>query len=246
MRLITVLILLTFVSCSTLDYNIPTYRMDTPEVTGDLAKFDIALGAGSGYDVNLATAYDFIINGVVATEYVTGPEPLGTFKANMGLSKKLDVGIQTFPDTTDLLKVKYQFIGGDRSQTGLKLSLQGELGFGYKEEGTLTTASHTYEGTLNARSYGLSLNIGNRVSKSVLFYFNTVWMEYDAEGEFKEGGVTVYNDTQSPSVLLLLPGVRFDFDSAYLQFETGFSALSNSYENSSDEVTYGAVLGYTF
>ncbi|WP_419172816.1 hypothetical protein [Halobacteriovorax sp.] len=240
-------ILLSLMSCAQLDYNIPTSRLDSPETAGGLGKFDVAIGAASGYDVDLAEAYDFVISGTTAQESVTGPEPLLTFKGNVGLMPRLDIGLQTYPDTSDLLKVKYQFVGGDRSTSGLKVSLQGEFGFGYHEDGTLNTDSKSYTTDLKAKSLGASLNIGYRVNSELLFYLNTVFMEYKVDGVLKDGATVEYDGEQSPEVILVLPGLRLDFDSAYVQIESGYSFLNSSYkENNSDDFTYGLSLGYTF
>ncbi|WP_412470410.1 MULTISPECIES: hypothetical protein [unclassified Halobacteriovorax] len=240
-------VLSTLVSCAQLDYNIPTSRMDGPETTGGLGQFDVAIGVASGYDVDLAEGYDFIISGTTTDESVSGPEPLLTFKGNVGLLPRLDIGLQTYPDTSDLLKVKYQFIGGDRKTVGLKMSVQGEFGFGYHEDGSLNTDSTVYTTDLKAKSLGASLNIGYRVNPSMLFYLNTVFMEYKVDGVLKDGATVSYDGQQSPEVILVLPGIRFDFDSAYVQVETGYSFLNSSYEDrNSDDFTYGLSLGYTF
>lgn len=245
--LISLSFIFTLVGCAQLDYNIPTSRLDSPEATGGLGNVDLALGVASGYDVNLAEAYDFVINGSYTDESVNAAEPLVTFKGNVGLSSRLDIGLQTYPDTSDLLKAKYQFIGGVGKSTGFKASLQAEIGFGYKEDGSLNTDSANYTTDLKASSLGASLNIGYRKNPHVLFYLNTVFMEYEVDGVLKNGSTVEYDGEQSPEVLMILPGVRFDFTNAYIQMETGVSYLNSSYDNTSTEdITYGFIFGYTF
>lgn len=246
MKKLSVLFLFTFISCTSLDYNIPTYRMDSPEVSGGFANMDAAITVGGGYDVNLATAYDFIISGTITEESINGPEPISSLKYNFGLMDKLDIGIQFFPDTTDLLKIKYQFIGGDRTKPGLKLSAQAELGIGYSENGTLTTSSTSYTTDLDVNSYGISLNIGHRYNPNVLVYLNTVFTEYSVKGVLKDGATVSYDGEESPEVLLILPGVRFDFTSTYIQLETGYSVLNTGYtRKDNNELSYGLSFGYT-
>lgn len=72
-------------------------------------------------------------------------------------------------------------------------------------------------------------------------------MEYKVDGVLKDGATVEYDGEQSPEVILVLPGLRLDFDSAYVQIESGYSFLNSSYkENNSDDFTYGLSLGYTF
>lgn len=230
-NLILVLISLLFVSSCATRYILPANRFLGPEVQGGGFKTSIELQKSTAHNAKLKADN----NGITGVKY----EEISRmgYLLSTGLFDSFDIIWSHIGSGNSLVGGKYQFLGGDRTGTGTKLSVAYLVG-GNEHE----SDKKDLEFTLNAQEFwGL---YGLRINSFFMPYASLGYGKYNYKAHIKKGFFRGERPKIKSDIYFMMVGGEFNYEGFIFKLETGFQVLESS--KTKDEWAYrtGFSLGY--
>ncbi len=244
-KVVLILVAVTLQACSSravVEYQIPRARLQPPEAQGELAKFNIILGAEpqTKHTVSTLEVSESFFSGNVDTEYghqnslSDHDSPGSLFTGNLGITPRLDLFVRSSSDSAQMYGLKYQFLGGDRKAIGTKASLS--LAYGIQEESDTASIENrdgdSFSGEVNmdVDVFDSLFSIGNRLNEKSIIYASYYLSEYRNSSNITVSDNTLkFNETLTSRGLIL--GTEYRRKQLSIIAETGFGSDSTSEES---------------
>lgn len=207
--LLIALSILTLSSCTTtLDYNVPSNRFQSAEVSGRTLGGRVEIGGGRGNEYQLAQIYNVsIVNSTadLSTDQSISDTEALSLSMSLGVVERLDAYYYSYYDAADIFGLKFQFLGDvTPDKEGHKLAIMAGAGSMGDDETTsvkLDNPSKKYEGRIDLKAYEFSFLYTYRFTKNFATYLNlthsiykvTAFLKSDSETDFNIRGYTRTN-----------------------------------------------------
>lgn len=221
-------------SCTTtLDYNIPSNRFQTAEVSGRVLGGRVEIGAGRGSDYQLAQIYNAsVINSTAdlsKNQTISETKAL-SFSMSLGVLDRLDAYYYTYYDSADIFGLKFQFLGDvTPDKEGHKLAIMAGAGTMGDDESTsikLDEPEKKYEGRIDLEAYEFALLYTYRFTRNFATYLNLTHSIYKVTAFLKNDSETDLNIRGYTRTNIVLLGVDLSTGPSKdvgVMIETGYS-----------------------
>ncbi len=227
------LIFLSSCSMTTIDYNMPVHRFDSPETKGYsedfLTHFYTQFGtAAKNYNVSVLSAFQ-ILGSVQVYEQSEVERRSGDLMLLFGLPvhKRVDIFWRDFTDTPGIIGVKYQFIGAGSAEKkkGFKAAASFGMRNSTEDEGSVDATDSnrkyfaTFNGTLEQDIYDIGLLTGWRFGKHAMLYLNYFNTTYEVKAKLDSATYGNYSKNGTSVTNTFILGMRIDLEKVFWNLE---------------------------